>query len=865
MDLLKNSTYKVEAKCLDLSWQRVTDIISVSEWSNDLTSLNLSFTSLKKFPVEILKLSNLKELNLSGNRINYLPDDLYKLENLETLRLCACSFDNFPSEIKTLKKLIRINFSDNNFRMIPKWIGDLENIRELYISNCGLKSFPKLFDAINKLEILDLSHNSLSTIGDEIGLFKSLKALKINNNNITKISPQISNLIYLELLDLSRNLLINIPNTFQNLISVLYLKLNSNNINFLPIELGNLKDVQYINIEHNPIENIPREIIQRGTKAIISFLDSALKSYVNKIYEAKTIFVGYGEVGKTSLIKKLLKDQFSIDHLEPATRGVDVESWYFNSIIDGKEIIFKTNMWDFGGQEIYYAMHQFFLTRRSLYILVWNARKDDSYENFDYWLNAISLLSEGCPIIIVQNKIDIRIREIDQKLIKEKFKNVIGFHQVSCLTDDGIKTLRINIQKALENLPHVGDPWPNPWSMVRSDLEILKTDFFRYEDYLKICHKRNVSLNDSEHLSRYLHDIGAIINYRDDYILRNIVVLNPLWITKAVYAAIDSDEILKSDGSFSFDTISKTWAYLSYDPQVHPYLLKAMIKYELCYSIEENEYTIPQLLPERKPSFYWPTNDIFKFRYRYEFMPAGIVNRFTVRNHCLIRDDIKWRYGVVIKDDFSEALIASDPFSKSILIEIYGKNKRDMLGMIRSEITKINKSLKSPKVFEEVPCGCEDPFVFDYNFLRRCIAEGHSKILCYKCTKYVNLNEILSEVPLTTDSISIEKQNVYFGGHMEVKNLSNYGNAIIGERIQHCTISSGSFIDNLKQLVDAISTDKNEKEDLFQTIDKLNNTQVRDEKVKLKNKIEEFLMKYSGAIGSSALGSLLVELGKFIL
>ena len=34
-------------------------------------------------------------------------------------------------------------------------------------------------------------------------------------------------------------------------------------------------------------------------------------------------------------------------------------------------------MWDFGGQEIYHATHQFFLTRRSLYVLVDDTRKDD--------------------------------------------------------------------------------------------------------------------------------------------------------------------------------------------------------------------------------------------------------------------------------------------------------------------------------------------------------------------------------------------------------------------------------------------------------------------------------------------------------
>ncbi len=31
--------------------------------------------------------------------------------------------------------------------------------------------------------------------------------------------------------------------------------------------------------------------------------------------------------------------------------------------------------WDFGGQDIYHATHQFFLTNRGLFLLVWNARQ----------------------------------------------------------------------------------------------------------------------------------------------------------------------------------------------------------------------------------------------------------------------------------------------------------------------------------------------------------------------------------------------------------------------------------------------------------------------------------------------------------
>ena len=48
---------------------------------------------------------------------------------------------------------------------------------------------------------------------------------------------------------------------------------------------------------------------------------------------------------------------------------------------------FRVNIWDFGGQEIYHATHQFFLTKRSVYVLVSDERKEDT--DFQYWLEIV--------------------------------------------------------------------------------------------------------------------------------------------------------------------------------------------------------------------------------------------------------------------------------------------------------------------------------------------------------------------------------------------------------------------------------------------------------------------------------------------
>lgn len=56
-----------------------------------------------------------------------------------------------------------------------------------------------------------------------------------------------------------------------------------------------------------------------------------------------------------------------------STVGVDIDDWVYEKKVRGNSpygpVMFRT--WDFGGQNEYYATHQYFLSKRSLYIVVW--------------------------------------------------------------------------------------------------------------------------------------------------------------------------------------------------------------------------------------------------------------------------------------------------------------------------------------------------------------------------------------------------------------------------------------------------------------------------------------------------------------
>jgi len=463
------------------------------------------------------------------------------------------------------------------------------------------------------LNYLDLSYNQIADISSLIGL-KDLIRLHLKNNKITRLPD--------ELVELGMKI-----------------KWEDDN------EGG-------IILEGNPLETPPIEIIKQGTIAVRNYFEELKKESVHLLH-AKLLIVGNGEVGKTTLMKKLQDNQFNVEiGKEPSTHGINIVPWELTCRFkqNSAETV-KINFWDFGGQDIYHATHQFFLTKRSLYLFVWEARKEEESRSFDYWLNIIKLLSANSPVILVMNKYDLRSKLIDEASFKEKFTNIVSFLQVSCVTGKGIPELTEQIRSSLGNMHHLQDKLPKVWLNIREHLKKEKKDYISLDDYFAICKTYNLNEERAEYLSSYLHDLGVILHYRHDKLLENTVILNPEWATEAVYKLIDTRQILENKGRFKFDDLKTYWDKTRFPRHKHAELVRLMEKFELCFPITGSDiHIVPELLPAERPGIEFrvykqPGN--LHFRYRYDFMPEGIITRFISRMYYLIKDDHFWKNGVL--------------------------------------------------------------------------------------------------------------------------------------------------------------------------------------------------------------------------
>ena len=104
-------------------------------------------------------------------------------------------------------------------------------------------------------------------------------------------------------------------------------------------------------------------------------------------YEAKLLVVGEGNVGKTSLIAALLPAPFVEGRA--TTHGIEITPLTIRDPSAGRDITVRG--WDFGGQDVYRITHQFFFTRRALYVVAWNARQGQEQDEVEGWLRRIRL------------------------------------------------------------------------------------------------------------------------------------------------------------------------------------------------------------------------------------------------------------------------------------------------------------------------------------------------------------------------------------------------------------------------------------------------------------------------------------------
>jgi C-terminal of Roc, COR, domain/Ras of Complex, Roc, domain of DAPkinase len=278
--------------------------------------------------------------------------------------------------------------------------------------------------------------------------------------------------------------------------------------------------------------------------------------------EAKLILIGEGEVGKSCLLGALRNDPWAEG--SPTTHGIEIKPVEVAAPGTGTKI--TLNGWDFGGQRVYRPTHQLFFTgdlpcgveaaRRSATGLcqgVDYARQAPRARSKDYrrghaWRSkaATTRHRPAGNLGPVRQGHGGRLLAGGQQAGQEGKRK-------------GIAELKQTIARAAASLPEMGRKVPKRWEETRQALAKTGGAYLPLEQVQTLCRDRKMDEDEAKHFVRISHLLGHLMHYEHDPLLRDIVVLKPDFLSKAVSFALDDEQTRKAHGLVSFARLGQLW------------------------------------------------------------------------------------------------------------------------------------------------------------------------------------------------------------------------------------------------------------------------------------------------------------------
>jgi small GTP-binding protein len=481
----------------------------------------------------------------------------------------------------------------------------------------------------------------------------------------------------------------------------------------------------WLNLRGNPgiADLLPKEALETGDAqailaAYLRFETAHRTRMLRLLNELKLLVVGNEAVGKTSLLRALIHDT-PRDPVEAKTPGIvqhekiEIAAWSPK----GSQV--QLNVWDFGGQEMLRGTHRFFLTERSLYLLVLEDRRQDDKSIYEL-MKTIRNRAGDSPVLVVINKSDAGKQDLQlpETELQQRFPNIAGFLRSSCNDDDWGRSSIVALRRRIVDLvatdgrlQHVRLPIPANWLSIKQRVSeaASRNSVLTHREFVDFCRSRDVEdepvVDDDEQraLLRVLHELGTIVAYglvQDaPAVHREISLLDPNWLTDAIYRILEKSGSVEQEGEFARRQLHDWLDPGRYPVARHEFILTMMQAPEigLCFRLPgpgDERYLVPEALsPNKRYVGNWPANCL-RFRYRYGYLPPGLVPRLIVQAHRnLIEEKARWKTGVVLHVRDCPVLILADREKNELDLQIDGPEglRRSALNVILDDLEIVHQ------------------------------------------------------------------------------------------------------------------------------------------------------------------------------
>ena len=680
---------------LDLSLMQLTELPESLGQLTQLQSLRLNNNQLTSLPEWLSQLTQLQSLDLGSNQLSVLPTVLLKMTGLKSLEAYKNGLETLPSWLGELSALEVLVINANLLTDLPMSMANLRTLRELYLGRglggCPLKRLPFCIRCLSQLQILEANDCELEVLPEWLGHLTQLKSLDFSSNQLTA----------------------------------------------LPQSLGELAAkgvLERLYLHNNPALGLPDEVLGPGNgklvpdmppkppKEILDYYFSTRAGAGQALRELRLIVVGRPKVGKTSLVKRLRGLPMDLHEVE--THGIDILPLDL-SCPDGP---LHARVWDFGGQHVLHAMHEFFLRSRCLYLLVVEQRVNDVERDLTYWLQLIRSYAGGAPVVVALNQSKGIPRSLARAALERDYGPILAWVPTECApeeqvpgADATIEALRKALTTAAAGMPEPKKLFPRKWIEIKQWLEGMKEPYLEYATYAQHCSELHEGDPQQQAaLAAVMDELGVALNYARDPRLRDTTVLRPNWLANGIYALLRANILtptpLAPDAVLTEQKVGEILAVADqckvlkaaeYPRAKWPFLLRLMNLFQLSFPLDEQgqRCLVPTLLPADEPTGSGePTgHGTVKLRYEFDVVPGPLVGRLLVRLFALIDGRKAWQRGARLRYGNAQARVWADLSETYVYATVAGgeRDRAELLEMIRERLKEMFREYERLRVVEQ--------------------------------------------------------------------------------------------------------------------------------------------------------------------
>ncbi len=484
-----------------------------------------------------------------------------------------------------------------------------------------LLNIPDVPNWSSRLGVLDLSHNQLTSMPVK-ALVPAIQALNLSYNKFRRVPPCICSFTTLHFLDISEN-----PDILT-----------------LPADMGKLKSLSELNLKGlNYLTDPPRSVL-RNTRDCIHYLYSKLYD-AKEFYHMKLMLVGLANRGKTTLVARLKGK----DCGDKSGHGIDISKWAYRPSLRRKQ--FHFSIWDLGGQEEYYATHQYFLTQCSLYLLLFNLKHGDAgVQELKPWLNNIALRAPHSRIIIVGTHLD-EVQDGDRVYIDKILQKVADLavtyrHKIEVMEviPVGLKNRLKNVgvlkqaiynhaekYKTPEGQLIMGQKIPASYHALHKQLDSMQRQVrsgirepIMYAEEFKTMVQQFANIQEDDEIKTvtlFLTDMGSLLHYDD---LHELYFIDPCWLCDmlAKVVTIEHRNLYVKRGILHSQHLP---LLLDFPWKFYEQYVMLLDRFEIAVRLDDTCTLIPSKLPNNRPSVvdedpYWQGEPLYS---RYIIFASG--------------------------------------------------------------------------------------------------------------------------------------------------------------------------------------------------------------------------------------------------